>query len=235
MESVLITGGAKGIGEATARLFYQKGYKVIINYFHSEKEALTLVKELPGITAIKADVSDPEAVKSMFLEAGPVDILVNNSGCGGSCLFTDITDAEFDRVMKVNLYGTFYCCREALPYMINKKSGKIINVSSIWGITGGSMETHYSAAKAGIIGLTKALAKEVGPSGICVNSIAPGYIETDMNSHLSRSDKESFFEDTPLFRGGTPLEIAKAVYFLASHDADFITGQILSPNGGYVI
>lgn len=238
MKTVLITGASGGIGAATARIFVEKGYCVALNYFKSEEAARSLERELGVSTfAVKADISDPTQVKEMFASVrqrlGGVDILVNNAGIAEFSLFTDITDEQWRRMFAVNVDGCFYCCREALPYMISKKSGAIINVSSIWGITGGSCEVHYSAAKAAVIGLTKALAKEVGPSGITVNCIAPGVIDTKMNCSLSTGDFADLLEETPLQKIGTPPEIAKTALFLA--ESEFITGQIISPNGGMVI
>lgn len=243
MKTVLITGASGGIGSATAVLFAQKGYRVVLNYFRSEQAAQILCDSLNAgggdCIAIKADVGDSGQVSQMFDAAGRkfggVDILVNNAGISGQRLFTDITDAEWKRMISVNLSGTFYCCRAALPYMIRQKSGVIVNVASVWGQTGGSCEVHYSAAKAGIIGLTKALAKETGPSNIRVNCIAPGVVSTRMNSDLSISDLSELSAQTPLGRIGETAEIAKAIYFLASDESDFITGQVLAPNGGLYI
>ena len=166
---------------------------------------------------------------------GEVDILVNNAGGGTQILFSDISDELWRETFALNVDGCFYCCKEALPHMIHEKQGKIINISSIWGVTGASCEVHYSAAKAAIIGLTKALAKELGPSGINVNCVAPGVIDTPMNAHLSEEAMNELKEETPLCRIGTPEDVANAVYFLASDDASFITGQVLGANGGFVI
>lgn len=243
MKTVLITGASRGIGRVTAKLFALRDYNVVINYYKSEQAALQLHRELvnQGCLCIiyKADVSDSSQVNKMFKHAfaqfGPVDVLVNNAGISQQCLFTDITDEDFRRMIDINLVGTFNCCRAALPSMINRKSGAIINISSIWGITGASCEVHYSAAKAGIIGLTKALAKEVGPSGIRVNCVAPGVIDTDMNAQLCDSDKAILTDFTPLLRLGTPKEVAEVIYFLASDKASYITGQVISPNGGFLI
>lgn len=238
-KTVLITGASGGIGAATARLFAEKGYCVALNYHQSREAAVALERELgENAFAVKADVSDSAQVKAMFLAVqqhfgGGIDVLINNAGIAEFSLFTDITDEQWRRMFAVNIDGCFYCCREALPHMIAQKSGAIINVSSIWGITGGSCEVHYSAAKAAVIGLTKALAKEVGPSGITVNCIAPGVIDTKMNRGLFKEDIADLLDETPLQKLGTPLEIAKTAIFLA--ESEFITGQIVSPNGGYVI
>lgn len=238
MKTVLITGASGGIGTATARIFTENGYCVALNYYRSEEAARSLERELGVSTfAVKADISDSAQVKTMVQVVrqrfGGIDVLINNAGVAEFSLFTDITDEQWRRMFAVNVDGCFYCCREALPYMISKKSGAIINVSSIWGITGGSCEVHYSAAKAAVIGLTKALAKEVGPSGITVNCIAPGVIDTKMNRGLSDEDISVLLDETPLQKIGTPLEIAKTALFLAK--SDFITGQVISPNGGFVI
>ena len=233
MKTVLITGGSRGIGAATAALFSKNGYRVIINYNKSEKEALELAEKIGGL-AIKADISDYVQVQKMFESAGNVDILINNAGIAQQKLFTDIAFEEWHRMLDVNLSGVFYCCKCALPYMINQKAGCIINISSMWGICGASCEVHYSAAKSGVIGLTKALAKEVGPSGITVNCIAPGMIDTEMNSMLDDETKALVMEETPLGITGTVEDIAQCALYLAQNGR-FITGQVLSPNGGLVI
>ena len=197
-----------------------------------------MAKEL-GASIICADVSQKSDVELMFSqiqnEFGGVDILVNNAGIAQAKLFTDITEEEWDKMFSVNVKGIFNCTKAALPYMIHKKSGKIINISSIWGITGASCEVHYSASKAAVIGLTKALAKELGPSGITVNCVAPGVVETDMCALLSPEDISALKDETPLGCIGTPDDIAKTVLFLASGGGDFLTGQVISPNGGMVI
>ena len=166
---------------------------------------------------------------------GRIDLLVNNAGIAQQKLLTDLTDEDWQAMLQTNLSSVFYCCRAALPDMISRKKGKIINFSSIWGISGASCEVHYSAAKAGVIGFTKALAKEVGPSGIQVNCIAPGVIDTEMNSRLTQETLEALKEETPLERIGTPNDVARCVLFLAGAGGDFMTGQVLSPNGGIVI
>ncbi len=235
MKKVFITGASGGIGRAITEKFYNSGYLVYAGYNSSEKEISDMKKEMPGITPVKIDVSDSASVKEAFSKIKGCDILINNAGVAKSNLITDISDEEFDRIMKVDLYGTFYACREAISHMIKNQSGVIVNVSSIWGISGASTESAYSAAKAGVIGLTKALAKECGPSGIRVNAVAPGFIDTKMNSALSESEKEAFFEETPLMRGGRPEEVAESVYFLSTDASSFITGEVLSPGGGIAI
>lgn len=242
-KTVLITGASKGIGAATAIMFAQNGYNVIINYCSSAESAILLEKSLKenGFSTLSymADVSKTNDVNRMVNDViekfGKIDVLINNAGIAQQKLFTDITDADWDRMVSVNLTGTFNCCRAVIPHMVSRKSGSIINTSSIWGITGASCEAHYSAVKAGIIGMTKALAKELGPSGIRVNCVAPGVINTRMNANLSVSDLEGLADETPLGRLGTTNEVASTSLFLASNAAEFITGQVISPNGGFVI
>ncbi len=238
----LVTGGAKGIGAAICRALAEQGYTLAINYNTSSVEAQELKTELSSLTCVEvfcADVSDSSQVQNMFSAInnvfGGVDILVNNAGISQQVLFTDITDEMWQKVIGVNLTGAFNCCRQALPYMINNKSGVIVNIASMWGETGASMEVHYSASKAGLIGLTKALAKEVGLSGIRVNAVSPGVVLTDMMSSFSDEDKDVLKEETPLNKLGTPEDIAQAVSFLVSENASFITGQVISVNGGFVI
>ena len=237
MRTVLITGSSRGIGAETARLFAKNGYNVYINYNKSEKAALSLLDELKdySVNIVKADVSKSDEVERMFSEIHGIDILVNNAGIAQTKLFTDITDNDWNNMISSNLSSAFYCCRAALPYMIRQHFGRIINISSIWGQVGGSCEVHYSASKAGIIGLTKALAMEEGLSGITVNCIAPGVIKTDMTSNLSEDDFTALKDETPTNSIGTPFDIARAVLFLASDDSYFITGQVLGVNGGFVV
>ncbi len=242
-KTALVTGASRGIGRAAALALAKEGWRVVLNYFSSEGSAVAAVREILDAggeaIAVQADVSDPGQVGILFAEAekrfGPVELLVNNAGISQQKLLTDLSDEDWRHMMGVHLDGCFYCCRAALPAMIRKKAGKIINLSSIWGMVGGSCEVHYSAAKAGIIGLTKALAKEVGPSGIQVNCVAPGVIATEMNGQLSPEDLAALREETPLGRIGAPEDVAAAILFLASPAGDFITGQVLSPNGGFVI
>ncbi len=233
MRNVLITGASRGIGAETARYFAKKGDRVFINYNKSEKGAKALAEEIDGI-AVKADVSNSQEVKKMFEEIGNIDVLINNAGVAGFYMLDAMSDEEWNKILSVNLSGAFYCIREVLPYMISQKRGSIINVSSIWGETGGACEVAYSASKAGLIGLTKALAKEVGPSGIRVNCVAPGTINTDMNKNLDKDAIKEICEETPLGRLGTAEDVAKAIYFLADEES-FITGQVLGVNGGFVI
>lgn len=241
--TVLVTGGAGGIGGAVCREFAAAGYKVAINYFKSEDAARKLVDEIfeSGGTAkaYKADVSQPAEVSKMVVDVmadlGHVDVLINNAAVAFQGLLTDTTDAIYDRLMDVNMKGAFNATKAVLPGMINRKDGVIINISSMWGEVGASCEVVYSASKAALLGFTKSLAKEVGPSGIRVNCISPGVVDTPMNSGHSERDMEELSNETPLERIGKPEEIAKATLFLASENASFITGQILGVNGGFII
>ena len=242
-KTVLITGGARGIGKAMSKAFAKEGYNVLVNFNKSENEAKELYTILNeknfSVKLFKANISNREDVEDMvdycIKEFGGLDVLLNNAGVSQDKLFTDITDEDWDNMMNINLKGSFYCSQVALKYMISEKKGNIINISSIWGISGASCEVHYSITKAGIIGMTKALAKEVGPSNIRVNSIAPGVINTDMLSGYNEEDIDALVEETPLMRLGTPEDIANCAIFLASDKSNFITGQVISPNGGFVI
>lgn len=235
-KTVLITGGSRGIGAAAAELFAQNGYKTAITYNHSEDKAFTLAEKI-GATAIKADISKradiDSLIQSVNVNLGSVDVLINNAGIAQQKLFVDITDDDWDNMFAVNMRGMFMLTREIARGMINRKTGSIINISSMWGMVGASCEVHYSASKAAVIGFTKALAKELGLSGISVNCIAPGVIDTDMNSNLDAEAIAELKEETPLCRIGTPKDIAESALFLA--ESRFITGQIISPNGGLVI
>lgn len=238
-KTVLITGASRGIGAYAARAFAAEGYKVAVNYFKSENEAASLANEIGGI-AVKADVSDPlqaeELVKKTLEKFGHIDVLVNNAAIAlTQKVICDVGADEWDRLFAVNVRGVFNCTKAALDSMITRQNGKIINISSVWGITGGSCEVAYSASKAAVIGFTKALAKETAPSRITVNCIAPGVIKTDMNAHLSEQDYAALKEETPLGRIGTPQDIAGAMLFLASPAADFITGQVITADGGISI
>jgi len=234
MKKTLVTGGAGGIGEAICRRLAADGYFVYVNYAHSVEKAKKIAEDIGG-DAICFDVSDVNAVKEAFSIIGKLDLLVNNAGVSDVDLFTSISQDSADKILNINLKGAMNCARAALPHMINEKSGNIINISSMWGQCGASCEVDYSASKAGMIGFTKALAKEVAPSGIHVNCVSPGFIMTEMNSRFSDEDLELIKEDIPLGIFGEPRHIADAVAFLASESAEYITGQVLAVNGGMVI
>jgi 3-oxoacyl-[acyl-carrier protein] reductase len=239
-KSVLITGGSRGIGAATAIHFARMGYKVAITYNQSAEAAKALKQTMDlnkaEFLAIKADCQNPlqveSAIKQTVSAFGSLDVMVNNAGIALQKLITQTGDDEWQKILNTNLSGVFYGCREASKIMVAKGRGSIVNISSIWGLYGASMEVAYSATKAGIIGLTKALAKELGPSGIRVNCVAPGVIDTDMNSNLDLNTFSELAEATALGRIGTPDEVARAIYYLAN-DADFITGQVLGTDGGF--
>ena len=236
---VLISGGDRGIGAAAARAFYEAGFRVAVLYHSNAEAAAALGKQLPGITAVQCDVASRASCELAFRTAeqalGHVDVLVSNAGIAQQKLFTDITPEEWQHMLDVNLTGAFHLCQLALPGMIRRKAGRILTVSSMWGQTGGSCEVHYSAAKAGLIGLTKALAKEEGPSGITVNCVAPGVIDTDMMAAFTAEDKAALAEETPVGRLGSADEVARLLVFLAGEDAGYITGQVFGVNGGLVI
>lgn len=236
---VLISGGDRGIGAAAARAFYKAGYRVAVLYHTNADAAAALEQELPGCMAVQCDVASRASCEVAFRAAeqalGRVDVLVSNAGIAQQKLFTDITPDEWQHMLDVNLSGAFHLCQLALPGMIRRKAGRILTVSSMWGQTGGSCEVHYSAAKAGLIGLTKALAKEEGPSGITVNCVAPGVIDTDMMAAFTAEDKAALAEETPVGRLGSADEVAKLLVFLAGEDAGYITGQVFGVNGGLVI
>ena len=230
-KTVVITGSSSGIGAAIAREFAGNENNIVINYKSNKTAALKLLNEVRNkgsqAIAIGADVSDfaqaENLINSAIEQFGRVDVLVNNAGISRREIF------------KVNVHSAFYCSNLAVKDMLKRHFGKIINISSVWGITGASCEVHYSSTKAALIGLTKALAKELGPSNITVNCVAPGVIKTKMNEFLSKDEIDDLNESTPLGRMGEPCEVAKLVKFLASSEADFITGQVISPNGGFLI
>ena len=231
MAKVLITGGSRGIGAACVRAFCQRGDRVLFLYRSSEDAARHLAEET-GALALRADVSDPAAVSQAVGEAigllGGLDVLVNNAGVSQIGLFHEMEDADWQRVMGTNLDGAFYVTRAALPTMIAQHAGCIVNIGSMWGKTGASCEVAYSASKAALRGMTMALAKEVGPSGITVNCVEPGVIDTEMNAALDAETRDALCDGTPLCRIGRPEEVASAVCFLASEAASFITGHIRS-------
>lgn len=241
--NVLVTGGSRGIGAKIVEIFAKSGFNVVINYNSNLEYAKSLSEKLNSegynTTTYKADVSDIKQVKEMVLFCkntyGSIDILVNNAGIAQTKLFDEIEQDDWDKMININLKGVYNCSREVVKDMIKSKKGSIINISSMWGITGASCEVHYSASKAGIIGLTKALAKELGPSNIRVNCVAPGVIKTDMLNEYSEEDIKALEQETPLLRLGKPEDIANAVFFLASENASFITGEVINVNGGFLI
>ena len=242
MEKIaIVTGASRGIGREIAKALARKKIKVIANYCHSEKQAIELQEELKQenieIDIVKADVSKREEAKRLanfaIQQYGKIDILVNNAGVSEYKLFSDETDEDWNRVINTNLYSAFAMCQEVIPNMIYNKSGCIINISSIWGLVGASLEVIYSVSKAGMDGLTKALAKELGPSNIRVNSIAPGAIDTDMNKGMTQEEWKELKEEIPMERIGLPEDIAKCVKWLI--EDSYTTGQIISINGGWVI
>ena len=244
MSTVLITGGSRGIGAATARLFAEKDWNVAVNYNKSEGAARDLVRELTALgvraCAIQGDVSDPvqaaKLVEQTLGELGGLDALVCNAGIAlPQQLLTDTTDEQWRQVFGANVDGMFYTIRAAVPHFVRKKAGRIVTLSSMWGVMGGSCEVAYSAAKGAVIAMTKALAKELGPSGITVNCVAPGVIATDMNAHLDEDSMEELRQEIPLERIGTPEDVARSIFFLANGENTYITGQVLQPNGGIFI
>ena len=238
---VVVTGSSRGIGAEIVKLLSKSGYTVILNYNKSEDCAKSVENELKNlgytVDIFKADVSKKEEAESLIKfvlnKYGRIDVLINNAGISQTKLFTDITDEDWQNMMNNNLNSAFYCTRETVKNMIHNKQGLIINMSSIWGVTGASMEVHYSTAKAGLIGFTKALAKELGPSNIRVNAIAPGIIDTDMCSEYSAEEKDKIKEEIPLERIGTAENIAKCVKWLI--EDDYVTGEVISINGGWNI
>ena len=243
MKTAIVTGAAKGIGAAVAERLCRDGFSVGINYLRSEEKAKQLIGRLlkEGFDAfpVQGDVSVPkvanEITDTVFDRNGRLDVLVNNAGIAVRSFFDETSDSDWKHLINANLTSVFNCSRAAAQYMLHSKSGKIINISSMWGQTGASMEVAYSASKAGVIGLTKALAKELAPSGITVNCICPGVIDTDMTACFSDDERKLITEDIPLGRFGTPEDIANAVSFFSSEQSSYITGQILGVNGGTVI
>ena len=235
---ILISGGSRGIGRACVENFVKNGDSVAFIY-KSNHDAARSLAETTGAYAICADISLPDEAKRAADEAisylGGIDVLINNAGISQIKLFTDITDADWNAMISTNLSSAFYLTRASLPSMISQKSGRIINIGSMWGKVGASCEVHYSASKAALRGMTLALAKEVGPSGITVNAIEPGVIATDMNSALSEDVLAELADETPLGRIGNPCDVASLALFLASENASFITGQIIGVDGGFAI
>lgn len=239
----LITGSSRGIGRAVAMELAGNGYAVCVNYLQHREDAESLVAQLRDqgreVIAVQADVADSQAVENMVRQTehtlGPITLLVNNAGISWQGLFQDTDDEIWDRILAVNLTGTRNAARAVLPRMISEKTGCIINISSMWGLRGASCEVAYACSKAAVIALTRSLALEVAPSGIRVNCVAPGCIETDMVRVLGPETREMLVEETPLGRLGTPEDIAHAVAFLASEKASFLTGQVLSADGGFIV
>lgn len=233
----VVTGGSRGIGAEIVRELVNHNFKVILNYFHSEKEATYLASKLKNVIAYNADVSNSEEVDKLIEFAinkcGHIDLLVNNAGIDIIKTINDTTNDEFEQIIKTNLFSAFYSSRAASKYMIKEKKGVIINISSIWGLIGASCEVSYSVSKAGLDGLTKSLAKELGPSNIRVNSIAPGIINTDMNKSLTNSELENIVDDIPLGRIGDVSDVSRCVIDL--YNSPYITGQIIQVNGGWNI
>lgn len=243
MSIAVVTGASGGIGAEIAKRLAQDGFSVALIYNRNAEKAQKTADEitLSGGSAktYKCDVRDSSeitsAIEAIERDFGEISVLVNNAGISEQKLLTDITDSDWENMISTNLSDAFYFCRAALPYFVHRKSGRIINISSMWGETGGSCEVHYSAAKAGLIGLTKALAKEVAPSGITVNAVSPGVINTEMVTKLGKDTVDMLREEIPVMRLGTPEDVANAVSFLADDRASYITGQVLSVNGGIVI
>lgn len=238
MKSVLITGGTRGIGRAMVELFSEKGYRVAFTYKSSDGAA-SAIAEKTGALAIKADSAVKEEIENAaalaIRELSGIDCLINNAGISSFSLFTELEYDTWRECMAVNLDSAFLYSKAVIPGMISRGGGTIINISSMWGLVGSSCEVHYSTAKAALIGMTKALAKELGPSGIRVNAIAPGLIDTDMNSSVRAEDLAELIDATPLMRSGTPEDIAKIAYFLATEDSAFVTGAVINASGGYAV
>lgn len=239
-KTALITGASRGIGKKIALRLAKAGFDVVVNYLFEEEDYAGTVAEIKALgvnsVAMRADVSKFDEVKEMVdkvvAEFGSIDVLVNNAGITRDGLLARMKEADFDDVINVNLKSVFNCCRHTVPYMMKQKSGKIINMASVVGLSGQAGQTNYSASKAGIIGFTKSLAQEIGSRGITVNAVAPGFVHTPMTDVLSEKAREAIFDKIPLKRGAQVEDIANAVAFLASDEADYITGQVLSVNGG---
>lgn len=238
MAKVLITGGSRGIGAACVRAFCAQGDQVVF-FYRTRRDAAEKLEKETGACGLQADLSDPaqaeDAVAKAIAQLGYIDVLVNNAGISQIKLFTDLTREDWSSMMDTNLNAVFYVTKPVAKQMVARQEGRIVNVGSMWGKVGASCEVHYSASKAGLRGLTQALAKELGPSHITVNCVEPGVIETEMNGALTQEIKDSLCEETPLCRMGSPEEVAHAVCFLASDKASFITGQILGVDGGFAV
>ncbi len=241
MKTVVVTGASKGIGRAVAKEFANNGYNIVICYNHSISAAQELLAEISGITraiAIRVDVSKEDEVKNMIditkNTFGTIDVLVNCAGVSDTRLLIDSTKEDYDFVFDTNMRGTYNTCKLVGREMLSNQSGKIINISSIWGVLGGSCESVYSASKGAIIAFTKALAKEFGPNGINVNAVAPGFIQTDMTKNVTEEIKQEIMDNSALGRLGTPEDVAGVVSFLASEKSEFITGQVIGVDGGWL-
>lgn len=244
MKTVLITGASGGIGRAIVKKFVQNGYTVIAQYNKNKTELKKLIEELESenlggaIYPVTADFTDLNSIDRMFEDIftryKKIDAVVNNAGVGLYKLITETTEQDWDKVFNVNIKSIYYLVNKVLPSMIDNKSGKIVNVSSMWGIAGASMEVAYSASKSALIGYTKALAKELAPSGINVNCVCPGVIDTEMNARFSKEEVDVLIEETPLNRLGKPNDVAELIYFLCSDSSSFITGQTISCDGGFI-
>lgn len=234
MRKVLVTGGSGAIGAAICREFAKNGDTVYFCYHKNTEGAEKLQKET-GARGFCCDVSDFSAVQRLYEQTGGVDILVNNAGIAQQKMFCDITENDWDRMFNVNIKSVFNMCSAYTPHMVRQKRGCVVNISSMWGVSGASCEVHYSASKAAVIGFTQALAKELGLSGVRVNCVAPGVIESPMNSALSDEDMAALAEETPLGRIGTPRDAAAAVLWLASEGASFVTGQTIRVDGGFTV
>ncbi|MDE6189330.1 MAG: 3-oxoacyl-ACP reductase FabG [Clostridia bacterium] len=243
MKNAIISGASRGIGKAVALALAKRGYRVIVNYLSSQEQAELLCKQLDseGASAVayKADMADPKQICDMVEYVrnafGSVDLVVANAGVGKNSLLVDHSDEDIRKLIDVNLVGVITLCREAAKVMLEQKYGNIITISSMWGQVGGSCESVYSATKGGIIAFTKALAKELALSGVRVNCVSPGFIDTDINSNLSPEDKKLVIDEIPLSRAGAPEDVAEAIAWLADDKSSYITGQVLGVNGGLII
>ena len=242
MKTAIISGASRGIGKEIALSLSKEGYRVIVNFLNSQESAISLCEQINSqgghAVAFKADMANPRQIKEMVdftvKNFSTVDLLVANAGIGYSALLTDHSDEIIKKIIDINLVGVITLCKEAAKVMLSQKSGNIITISSMWGQVGGSCESVYSAAKGGVISFTKAIAKEFSLSGIRVNCISPGFIDTDMNNNISLSDKLSLVDEIPLARAGLAKDVADAAVWLASDKSSYVTGQIIAVNGGLI-
>lgn len=239
MKTVIITGASRGIGLAAALKFIKEGYNTVVNYNSSEKEAKELASAFPNAIAVKADITKETEAALLISEAlkvfGSADILINNAGICHYGLFQDFTHEDYEKIFGTNVLGTMNVTKKVLPHMIRNQRGSIVNISSVWGVSGASCEVLYSASKSAVIGFTKALAKEVAPSGIRVNAIAPGVTDTDMLKKFSAEERAELCNEIPLGKIAAPSEIAEAIFFLATEKSSYITGQVLTIDGGFIV